>query len=77
MPDLEPGDEVIVETGTLVYTYVLDTGGDDLTVRFTAVWVLDALPTNPTDGVQPPPRNRGSGCSPSPPARSSSTPTTG
>lgn len=53
MPELEPGDEVVVETRRWTYTYVLDTGGDDLTVPFTAGWVLDDLPENPDDGVQP------------------------
>ena len=53
MPDLRPGDEVIVETRAATYTYVLDTGGDDLVVPFTETWVVDALPTNPDGGVQP------------------------
>ena len=53
MPDLQPGDEVIVETRTATYTYVLDTGGDDLVVPFTAGWVLDAVPHNPDGGVEP------------------------
>jgi sortase A len=54
MPDLEPGDEVLVETADRVYTYVLDTGGDDLTVGFDADWVLAPAPVNPDGGVQPP-----------------------
>ena len=53
MPELVPGDEVVVETRKWTYTYVLDTGGDDLTVPFTAGWVLDELPENPDGGVQP------------------------
>jgi len=53
MPELRPGDEVVVETGRWTYTYVLDTGGDDLTVPFTAGWVLDDVPENPAGGVQP------------------------
>ncbi|WP_210649429.1 class E sortase [Nocardioides sp. SYSU D00065] len=53
MPELQPGDEVVVETARWTYTYVLDTGGDDLTVPFTAGWVLDELPENPDGGVQP------------------------
>ncbi|NPD04052.1 class E sortase [Nocardioides sp. zg-1308] len=53
MPELEPGDEVLVETPRWTYRYVLDTGGDDLTVPFTAGWVLDDLPANPEGGVQP------------------------
>lgn len=54
MPSLRPGDEVVVETRAWTYTYVLDTGGDDLTVPFTSTWVLDAEPVNPDGGVQPP-----------------------
>lgn len=53
MPELEPGDEVIIETRDYLYTYVLDTGGNDLTVPFTAGWVLDPLPANPDGGVEP------------------------
>ncbi len=54
MPELQPGDEVIIETPKATYTYVLDTGGDDLTVDFTAGWVLDEIPKNPKPGgVQP------------------------
>jgi sortase A len=53
MPDLQPGDEVIIETARWTYTYVLDTGGDDLTVPFTAGWVLDDVPENPDGGIEP------------------------
>lgn len=53
MPALQPGDEVVVETARWTYTYVLDTGGDDLTVPFTAGWVLADVPRNPDGGVQP------------------------
>ncbi|MFT3873882.1 MAG: class E sortase [Nocardioides sp.] len=53
MPELRPGDKVIVETRRATYTYVLDTPGDGLIVPFTATWVLDPLPTNPDGGVQP------------------------
>jgi len=53
MPDLEPGDEVVVQTREWTYTYVLDTGGEDLTVPFTAGWVLDDVPENPDGGIQP------------------------
>jgi sortase A len=56
LPELEPGDEVIVETRTATYTYVLDTGGEDLVIPFTETWVLDPRPENPRDGgTQPPP----------------------
>ena len=54
LPDLEPGDEVYVETRTHVYTYRLDTGGEDLVVPFTASWVLARFPKNPDGGVEPP-----------------------
>ncbi|MGO4258902.1 class E sortase [Marmoricola sp. RAF53] len=53
MPDLRPGDKVIVETRKVTYTYVLDTDPNDLIVSFTNVWVVDPLPTNPKGGVQP------------------------
>lgn len=54
MPELVPGDEVVVETRTKLYVYVLDTGGDDLRVDFSAGWVLGDVPTNPEPGgVQP------------------------
>jgi sortase A len=54
MPSLRPGDRVYVETADTTYTYVLDTGGDDLEVSFEAGWVLDQLPDNPDPGgVEP------------------------
>lgn len=53
MPDLEPGDEIVIDTRDTVYTYVLDTGGDDLRVPFTAGWVVDPTPANPDGGVGP------------------------
>lgn len=59
MPDLRAGDRVVVETRQRVFTYVLDTGGDDLVVPFTASWVIDPLPTNPDQGPQPPDRAAG------------------
>jgi sortase A len=57
MPDLQVGDRIIVETRKRVYTYVLDTGGDDLVVPLTDGWVTDPLPTNPDGGLQPPDRS--------------------
>jgi sortase A len=54
LPELDPGDEVVVETAAATYTYVLDTGGDDLTVPFTDEWVIEPRPVNPDGGVQPP-----------------------
>jgi len=54
MPDLEIGDEVVVETRTATYTYELTSAGDALTVPFTAGWVVAALPDNPEEGgVEP------------------------
>ncbi|TNM42714.1 class E sortase [Nocardioides albidus] len=54
LPSLEPGDTVIVETRAATYTYVLDTGGEDLIIPFTETWVLDAAPDNPSGGTEPP-----------------------
>ncbi|MDO9454622.1 class E sortase [Nocardioides sp.] len=55
MPDLDAGDEVVVETRDVVYTYVLDTGGQQLRVPFTSGWVVDPAPVNPDGGVGPAP----------------------
>jgi sortase A len=55
MPELRPGDEVLVETRDAIHTYVLDTDPNDLVVPFTSGWVLDPLPVNPVGGVQPDP----------------------
>ena len=59
MPDLVPGDEIIVETRDWTYTYALDTGGDDLVVPFTQTWVIDPLPTNPEAGGLEPAQETG------------------
>lgn len=54
MPDLVAGDEVIIETIDTIYTYVLDIGGDELSVSFDQTWVLDRRPRNPLpDGPGP------------------------
>lgn len=50
MPEMRPGDEVIVETATHTHTYVLTTNPNDLVIPFTGVWVTDPLPTNPVRG---------------------------
>jgi sortase A len=42
--DLRKGDQVIVETATVVYTYELDNSPRDLTVTPTDTWVLEPLP---------------------------------
>jgi sortase A len=53
MPELRPGDRVVVETRDHVFTYRLDTDPNRLVVNFKATWVLDPLPQNPDGGVQP------------------------
>lgn len=45
--ELDPGDEVVIETSAAVYTYVLDAAPRALTVRDTATWVLDPVPGQP------------------------------
>ncbi len=45
--ELEPGDEVVVETRTAVHTYVIDEPPRSLTVDDTATWVLDPVPGEP------------------------------
>ena len=49
-PELQAGDRVLIETVDADYTYELDTGGMELTVPFTADWVLDTFPVNPNPG---------------------------
>jgi len=61
MPDLRPGDKVIVETKTFTYTYVLDTNPNDLIISFTGVWVLAPIPHNPNSDslkVNPDPKSK-------------------
>jgi sortase A len=54
MPELRPGDEVIVETVNASHVYRLDTNPNALVIAFTGVWVLDPLPDNPNpDGTEP------------------------
>lgn len=53
MPELRPGDKVIVETVNATFTYQLDTNPNDLVIPFTGVWVLDPLPKNPDGGPEP------------------------
>jgi sortase A len=53
MPELRPGDEVVVETVDRTYTYELDTDPRRLVIPFTGVWVLDPLPKNPAGGPEP------------------------
>lgn len=53
-PELRPGDKVFVDTRAATYTYVIDTGGEDLIIPFTQTWVLDSSPDNPDGGTEPP-----------------------
>ncbi len=53
LPELRPGDRIIVETSTATYTYAVDTDADDLVVPFTATWVIDPVPQPPA-GQAPP-----------------------
>jgi sortase A len=50
MPELRPGDRIIVETLGRTYTYVLDTGGDDLVVPMTDTWIIAKAPRDPATG---------------------------
>jgi sortase A len=59
MPDLRPGDRVVVETAAARYTYELDTDPDQLVIPFTGLWVLDALPRNPRPGGPQPAQRKG------------------
>ncbi len=59
MPELRPGDKVIVETVSDTYTYRLDTNPNNLVVPFTGVWVLDTLPRNPDKGGTQPAQRPG------------------
>lgn len=59
MPEMQPGDKVIVETAGFTYTYRLDTRPKDLVIPFTGTWVLDQLPKNPTAGGPQPEQKPG------------------
>jgi sortase A len=59
MPDLRPGDKVIVETRKFTYTYALDTNPNDLVISFNGTWVLDPLPHNPKPGGPEPAQVQG------------------
>jgi sortase A len=45
--ELDKGDQVVVETRSAIYTYVLDTAPRDLTVEENATWVIDPVPGKP------------------------------
>ncbi|MGZ4474004.1 MAG: class E sortase [Nocardioidaceae bacterium] len=59
MPELRPGDKIVVETRDRVYTYALDTNPNNLVVSFHDVWVIDPLPRNPVAGGVEPLQRRG------------------
>ena len=61
MPELRPGDKVIVETVSATYTYRLDTEPQHLIVPFTGIWVLDPLPKNPSRAASAGAARRASG----------------
>lgn len=48
-PDLQIGDEVVIETRTHIYTYRLEEDGDERTVDFEQTWILDSVPGHPED----------------------------
>lgn len=45
--ELKPGDKIVVETRSNIYTYVMDNSPADLTVNDSASWVLDPVPGKP------------------------------
>lgn len=49
--ELQPGDKVIVETKTYVFTYVVDESPSKLTVKDVDTWVLDPVPGK--SGIKP------------------------
>src|SRR6188472_1368944 len=59
MPELRPGDSVIVETVDATYSYRLDTDPDRLVIPSTGVWVLDPVPKNPEAGGPQPAQRAG------------------
>lgn len=59
MPELRPGDEVIVETVDASHVYELDTDPEELVIPFTGIWVLDPLPKNPEAGGPQPAQRPG------------------
>jgi sortase A len=46
--ELDRGDEIVVETRTAIYSYVLDVAPRDLTVKPSDAWVLDPVPGKKT-----------------------------
>jgi len=52
-PDLEKGDEVVVETREKIFTYRLRQGGKDITVDFSVGWPLQRVPDPDAAGERP------------------------
>ena len=52
LPELRPGDKVVVETSDAVYTYELSSNPNRLVVQPADTWVLDPIPGKP-DGTPP------------------------
>ncbi len=50
---LRKGDEVVVETRTHIYTYVLQQNGDETRVPFTTSWPLWPVPDPDSEGKEP------------------------
>ena len=59
LPELRPGDEIRVVTREKTYVYALTSGGEDLIVPFTSIWVTDPLPDNPERGGVEPDQKKG------------------
>ncbi|MGY0386475.1 class E sortase [Nocardioides sp. WG-D5] len=59
LPELRPGDEIRVLTREKTYVYALTSGGEDLIVPFTSIWVTDPLPDNPERGGVEPDQKKG------------------
>ena len=59
MPELRPGEKIIVTTQQATYTYRLDTNPNQLIVTFRDIWVIDPLPKNPLAGGVEPAQRRG------------------
>ena len=55
MPELEPGDRILIDQADRTLVYVLDTGGAQLRIPYSDSWVTETRPSNPVPGgVQPP-----------------------
>lgn len=44
LPDLQPGDTVEIETREHIFTYELETSGDEIRVPYTTAWPLMPIP---------------------------------